>query len=640
MTIRVGSPRPKVQPFVTQGTPQQVETKALAKINAALTSSVSAKDVDAFLHARTSGPKERGLLPSLAALLEPANSAVKQRVRAEANDVQDKLSTAVAQLGEVYRDGLITEPEMSVLKSAKQRLDAVAALFDPAVLNMLPRDTRERLQNDLIGPVNELRTAAERRHGRMVDGVVKNLQWVQANPTPEYGFVDVRSLAHSGGTINGVDRYAPGDMVSVPRSDGSFTLGVVQSVHAGAEGAEGKLTCEFLTQHGQLATKELTNSAVIAANPLKIGDCVDTADGRMWVTGTNAHGLNGVLEGASGRRNVDTQWMAGLAHNMEQMAAQMRAQHAAASRPTVISPAAQDASPRVDTKVLIAAGGYESTKPDEVRGQTANGALFTWRGIGYADYNEDGAVLGVIAKGQGVPHETVLAGAFDQAGGMGHAKQTGAASQIAAQCFDAAAKKIAQGGAAEQLLKGAVAEAHAQVNALGVGAATTFAAAVVQNGVAHVVNCGDSAVMIFDKNGKLKGATEAHNLGDIMAKQTGDPNAGLNVANVITSCIGGNEAPQADYSKLNVVKGDVIVCVSDGVADANLSAQKRDFQAGKPWTELNGEKTTRDIGDIVRARTSGGPAAITQAIIDYARAQVENGSGKKDNVTATVLTIS
>src|SRR5207244_13178828 len=118
---------------------------------------------------------------------------------------------------------------------------------------------------------------------------------------------------------------------------------------------------------------------------------------------------------------------------------------------------------------------------------------------------------------------------------------------------------------------------------------------------------------------------------------------GLNVANVVTSCVGSqNGAAQADYTKVAVEKGDIIVCVSDGVADANLVAQKQAFKAGKPWTEHNGEVTQREIGAIVKAMSAKGArsAEITQAIIDYAKEHVLDGRGKKDNVTAAVVRVT
>ncbi|HEY4220731.1 MAG TPA: hypothetical protein VGO62_05295, partial [Myxococcota bacterium] len=112
-------------------------------------------------------------------------------------------------------------------------------------------------------------------------------------------------------------------------------------------------------------------------------------------------------------------------------------------------------------------------------------------------------------------------------------------------------------------------------------------------------------------------------------------------ANVVTAALGA-ESATADYSAVKVEKGDVIVCVSDGVADANLAAQKAAKAAGKPWTELNGVRTNREIGDLIHGLNQKGArsAEMTQAIIDYAKQHVEDGRGKKDNVTACVMRVT
>lgn len=289
-------------------------------------------------------------------------------------------------------------------------------------------------------------------------------------------------------------------------------------------------------------------------------------------------------------------------------------------------------------------GGAETVRPEVVRGTSASGALFTDRGIGYKDYNEDGAVLGVMKAHDG--KELVYAGAFDQAGGMGKVPgQTGAASRIAATRFEEAVRAIAAGELPALALKGAAMLAHFDVCALSdahgleVGAMTTIAAGVIHNGVAVVIACGDSAVLLVDKHGHVKKQTEPHNLGDEIARDTGDPNRGLGSANLVTSALGqGGGTPRLDVSVWPVEPGDRLVFLSDGVLDANLPAQKRAFEAGTPWTETAGDKTIREVGRLVAA--SEDPVASTQAVVDYARTQVVNGDGKKDNLTAVVVRAS
>jgi serine/threonine protein phosphatase PrpC len=626
MNLRVGSPQPKVKPVSVNAATGPAEQQAIDKLGNVVAQPLAEKDVDAFLKARASSTKQRGLLPSLQDLLgaSPAKPTGEQAL-----DVRAQLHAALTEITSVYADGRVTEQELTALRTAQARLDAVAGLFDPRILNLLPHAVRERLQIGLVEPVEQLRRTIGADADTVHAGIVRNLESVRANPKPEYGFVDAKVLAQHGGSIGGPDRYAPGDMVCVPRSDGSSTLGVVSSVDANG------VTAEFLDTGDALSTKHVSTGSLVGANPLKIGDVVDTREGRVWVTGVGAGGVQGVIDRNDGRGavTIDVAKLKDVAVELGQRINAFRASGA----PTIVAPVSTSGA-RVEPQSLIVAGGMETSKPETMKGASVSGALFTWRGIGYADYNEDGAVLGVVPKGTAVAHETGFAGAFDQAGGMGHAKETGAASKIAARSFENAAQEIAHGGDPESELKAAVESAHYDVNALNVGAATTFAAAVVKNGVAHMINCGDSAVLVFDKNGKLKAQTEAHNLGDIRAKQSGDPNAGLNVANIITTCLGGDEDPRPDYSKVAVEKGDIIVCISDGVGDANLGAQKRDFKAGKPWIELNGDRTTREIGEIVK-RANGDTSATSQAIIDYAKAHVESGAGKPDNVTAVVMRV-
>lgn len=620
---KVPSPvRGQVTPLaVTQGAKQAAELQAEQKLQR-----VDLRDVDLFLAQRAGTSHKSGLLPSLRALLGGKPAASQSN---ETRALQGKLADAVATLTRVYADGLVTEAELSALQHARSRLSSVLALQDPAILQLLPKDVRERLQVQLFEPAQVLLDAATRRSGRVLQQVTARdeaaLLERLARPEPSYQPFAPTSVAQGGPAPASLDRYRPGDLVAVPRSDGSVSLGVVTG-----RDPDG-LRVEVQDGRGRLALKTLDAAEVAQANPFKIGDVLDFNGGRAWVTGLGKHGKLAVtVQDAHGVRQVGGNVPAGHPEHgwLEALQQSFLGAVAALKKPP---------EPPVKDAVLSVVGGAETTTPQALVGKTAEGALFSYRGIGYKSYNEDAAVMGT-ARGQG-GREIVYAGAFDQAGGMGGVPgQTGAASRVAAERFQQAVAQIAQGVDAGAALQQAAMAGHDDVNGFRAGAATTFAAGVIVDGQAIVANCGDSGVLLVDKHGRIKAQTEAHNFGDVLAKQTGDPNAGLNVANVVTSALGGKSAPKVDVYRWPVEQGDRLVFVSDGVLDANLEAQRAAFDAGKPWKETAGDVTARDIARIV----SGAPnsAIASQGLVDYARSQVEGGKGKPDNVTAVVVSVA
>lgn len=610
----------------TVGGKQHAELVAEQKLKG-----VDLGDVDVFLAQRAGKTQKQGLMPSLQALLSGKEAPASH----EAQSVQQSVQQAVGTLTAVYADGLVTEAEIAALSRAQSRLSSVLQLADKSVLQMLPRDVRERLETRLFEPLQVLVSAAGRRADRVMAEVAgrdeEALRERLLQPAqPSFTAVSLHAVATGTSPLpSSSSRYGVGDVIGVPRSDGGVSLGVVTG-----RDPDG-LRVEVLDAHGHLGLKKLDETSVARANPFKIGDVIDVEGGRAWITGVGPHGkLEATVQDQRGVRRVggavppshpDHSWIDSVSKSFLDIV------HAAPVK-AVQSPSTTP----VRSAVKVVAGGDETSTPETLKGTIAEAALFTYRGIGYKDYNEDAAVIGTAAGKDG--KEIFFAGAFDQAGGMGGVPgQTGAASKAAAQRFQEAIAAIAQGSDAGVALQRAGQAAHDDVNSFGVGAATTFAGGVVVNGHAVVVNCGDSGVLLVDKHGRIKAATEAHNLGDSLAKQSGDPNAGLNVANVITSCLGGDAAPQLDVYRWPVEKGDRLVFVSDGVLDANLGAQKADFKAGKPWQETAGDVTARDIGRIVGGAAS--TQAASQGLIDYARAQVESGRGKRDNVTAVVVTL-
>ncbi|MCH8856718.1 MAG: AraC family ligand binding domain-containing protein, partial [Proteobacteria bacterium] len=96
-------------------------------------------------------------------------------------------------------------------------------------------------------------------------------------------------------------------------------------------------------------------------------------------------------------------------------------------------------------------------------------------------------------------------------------------------------------------LKQAAKDANKRIRALnrkhGVEAITTATGSIIKDTKAYVLNVGDSQVWHFSKDGSLKNATRAHCAGDDLIEETGDANAGLWYAHLLTSCLGTREAP-------------------------------------------------------------------------------------------------
>ena len=117
----------------------------------------------------------------------------------------------------------------------------------------------------------------------------------------------------------------------------------------------------------------------------------------------------------------------------------------------------------------------------QVAGYTCRGPTLAAQGMEYKAFNEDAVVLRVRRGDTAAKLPEVAAiGAFDQAGGEGQvADRPGAASELAAQAFSEAVAQIERGEEPQAALRNAIIKAGRDVLALGVGAVTTFAGAVV-----------------------------------------------------------------------------------------------------------------------------------------------------------------
>jgi serine/threonine protein phosphatase PrpC len=557
--------------------------------------------------------------------------------------VEHAFRSVVQGLAAIYEDGRVVEGEVAALNRALKAISRVLNLDDPQVMGRLPAGVADRLREQLIAPLQTLRmTGLGQLNGVMgqVDARDRAALHVRLGAAVEYRPLRMDELL----TVDGAERYLPGDRVAVRRSSGELSLGVVTG-----RDPDG-LRVEVLAG-GQVGLRTLSDEEVLAENPLKIGDYLPDARGQagwdfatgqpkkgmeVWVTGVDDRGqFTGVAR--DGERTV------ALGPNqLRRIAERLNGELEASRAPSVAPP--PPAVPTAPAQVVMRAGNVESNGVEGVRGQSAQGALFTSKGIDYADYNEDAALLEVIPSARGRA-EAIVAGAFDQAGGMGKLPEQGMASRVAAEHFQTAARKIAAGEVSPQegLRQGFLA-AHEAVHGLNVQAqmahkpaVTTIAAGVIQAGKAYLANTGDSQVLLYDSSGRLKAQTETHNYADVLAKATGDPNAGLHMANIIMSSVGGAEPPQVDLSEWPVTAGDYLVFISDGVCDANLPAQKRALKEGRPWTQSNSEVTARALGQLLSGATSAEDA--TRLVSSYALDQMKAGHGKADNIAAVVVQV-
>ncbi len=267
--------------------------------------------LDAFLKARAGEtPKQKGLIPSLMSLLGSPPKTEPPSTQAKA--LHEKLAEAVNTLGAVYADGLVTEGEMHQLHRARGQLRAVLGLASPQVLMMLPKGVREKVENDLLGPMQVMLDAADRRAGRVFSAMQARDEGAlreRLTEQPAYRHVDLAGLDSVGLKPFSLERYEPGDFVGVPRSNGGIDKGVV----VGTEG--GELQVEIIDARSNgLALKSLSADEVAKANPLKIGDYLEAPGIKLWVTGVGPGGVVGTVQDLRGQtRTVGPDVVAKLA---------------------------------------------------------------------------------------------------------------------------------------------------------------------------------------------------------------------------------------------------------------------------------------------------------------------------------------
>lgn len=630
MKVKDPSPiRGEQAPLISVGADEEkkVQVEELSQLKG-----LAQGDIDSFAGAlQQLAEPSTGGAPSffqrIAAPKQPRDPAASEAISRRSASIQQKISNAAGELTQIYADGLVTERELMALGRALFGMQSILAMTDERALQMLPRDVRARLEKNLFAPLRTLVQTAGTEKNTLLEQIKNRDEEAlreKLNAPVQYHHLP------KGQDPTGIERYRAGDLIAVHRSDGNASLGVV------VENEGDKLRVAVWTDAG-IGIKEMSPEQVQKHNPMKVGDYVADHEGyEIWVTGLDDRGNPiGKGRGADGQLfDVRAREIRGIAVALAEKAAVAPAEDLAGRTP-------------IDGVAVVAGGAETRDRIMALTSNTVNGGLYTSRGptieehgLEYKSYNEDAGVLGVYGQGK---NETVVVGALDQAGGMGAIPGfgDGATSKIAAGALDVAGRKIAEGADPKGALVEAAFDANRQIVALnqehGTRSCTTITGGVIKDGTAHIVNCGDSKVWHFAKDGALKNESLPHNFHDIMSRQTGDPNAMLHMAHNITEALGLQDDPDVQYLAWRVEPGDYLVYGSDGVCDANLLAQKEAKDAGQPWDRSNGDVTSAQLGGII-ARSEG-PMAATEAIRDYALQGMADGRGKPDNTTVLVVQV-
>jgi serine/threonine protein phosphatase PrpC len=282
------------------------------------------------------------------------------------------------------------------------------------------------------------------------------------------------------------------------------------------------------------------------------------------------------------------------------------------------------------------------------RGRAFAGAAYTSRGptrerqgTEYKAFNEDAVVLRARSRVGTDVEELIAVGAFDQAGGEGAVEDShGAASAAAATSFDEAVARIEAGVDPAQALSEATQRAGDRVRALGVGAMTTFAGAVIMgrktpSGVqaeAYIATVGDSRALLVSHDGTVKERTKLHNLGSaICSGQVTDvpKELALQFAGVLLRGVGGDDDSPEIYRWL-LEPGDFLIVGTDGLGDAR---ELEDHPVGV-W---HADRCADDMGKLMAHVSSPGHAVAVLA--GYALDQMADQHGKPDNLGISVAQV-
>lgn len=351
----------RAAPIAVQHQKTPVQAQALSTLQA-----LQQKGVDQFLreaHAPTAPaqPQAKGLWQQLTTLLPAAlsgtasqsnspslssqggsmmNVRLNSAVATSAAKLNTQLQGALAQLGKVYADGLVDESELTSLNDAHAAMHEILQMRHDPALAQLDAGVRAKLEQHIFAPMEQLAGVAtgelsavmQRLTDRDKTALAAKLQDLQVRGYPnKITTVDTNAIARGEAAgLADMRRYALGDLVVVPRSDGRASVGVVVG------GEQNKLRVEVLSGD-QVGVKMLDAQKLAQHNPFKLGDYFPNINGReMWITGVDANGrLTGMArhQGQTMALSADDVMRV---HQFVQSQIQQQAAAHNASAPTVI----------------------------------------------------------------------------------------------------------------------------------------------------------------------------------------------------------------------------------------------------------------------------------------------------------------
>jgi len=209
--------------------------------------------------------------------------------------------------------------------------------------------------------------------------------------------------------------------------------------------------------------------------------------------------------------------------------------------------------------------GCDMEEPREVELPTGRAVVYSHSAPDRAGANEDGAAILVSDTGQGV---------LAVADGMGGGPAGEAASGLALRQLAERVAAPATEAAGEPRLRGAILDAAEAANqairALGVGAATTLAAAELAGRMVRPYHAGDSCLLVCGQRGRLKYQTVAHSpVGYAVESGLLDHAEALHHddRHLVSNMLGTADMRMEVASPLELARWDTLVLGTDGLFD-------------------------------------------------------------------------
>lgn len=206
------------------------------------------------------------------------------------------------------------------------------------------------------------------------------------------------------------------------------------------------------------------------------------------------------------------------------------------------------------------------------------------------------------------------------ADGMGGANCGDRASQTAIEAISERLERIEQPEQIREAILDAIETSNEQILNWGIGAGSTLAVAVINEGTMRAYHIGDAAVMLCSNRGRIKYSTVAH-APVAMAVELGVMNEDEALRhvdrNLISNCLGARDMRIEIGPSVRMSKNDTLVVGSDGLFD-NLLMQ--------------------EIVNLIRSRNLESRAAsLLQAARDRMQAIDEAHPTKPDDLTVLLF---